>query len=134
MKLVMGRNVRPTVVMCSSMSEADSCRFSPELSSCDAGHSNALARRAVISVCCCPQAGAIMGSCLGNESAHFARGTSRAPRSCARRSELMRFRQVFRQVDAAQQQIRVLDWGVANATLEEVFIKFAQSIGAEGGS
>ena len=42
--------------------------------------------------------------------------------------------QVFRRMDAAQQQIQILDWGVANATLEEVFIKFAQSIGAEGGS
>jgi hypothetical protein len=26
---------------------------------------------------------------------------------------------------------QVLDWGVANATLEEVFIKFARQIGAE---
>ena len=42
--------------------------------------------------------------------------------------------QVFRRMDAAQQRVRILDWGVANATLEEVFIKFAQSIGAEGGS
>jgi len=53
---------------------------------------------------------------------------------CARRSETVRWRQVFRQMDAAQQRIRILDWGVANATLEEVFVKFAQSIGAEGGS
>lgn len=29
--------------------------------------------------------------------------------------------------------LTVLDWGVANATLEEVFIRFAKSIGAEGG-
>jgi ABC-type multidrug transport system ATPase subunit len=34
---------------------------------------------------------------------------------------------------AAAEGVRVLDWGVANATLEEVFIKFAKSIGAEGG-
>jgi hypothetical protein len=27
--------------------------------------------------------------------------------------------------------LQVLDWGVANATLEEVFIKFARSIGAK---
>lgn len=27
----------------------------------------------------------------------------------------------------------VLDWGVANATLEEVFIRFARQIGAKGG-
>lgn len=31
-------------------------------------------------------------------------------------------------------EVQVLDWGVANATLEEVFIKFAKSIGAEGGN
>jgi ABC-type multidrug transport system ATPase subunit len=31
-------------------------------------------------------------------------------------------------------QLNILDWGVANATLEEVFIKFAKSIGAEGGN
>ncbi len=30
--------------------------------------------------------------------------------------------------------LQVLDWGIANATLEEVFIKFAKSIGAEGGN
>ncbi len=29
--------------------------------------------------------------------------------------------------------LEVLDWGIANATLEEVFIKFARSINAEGG-
>ncbi len=29
--------------------------------------------------------------------------------------------------------VKVLDWGVANVTLEEVFIKFAKSLGAEGG-
>ena len=34
---------------------------------------------------------------------------------------------------AAKQQVTVLDWGVANATLEEVFIKFAKSLGVEGG-
>jgi ABC-type multidrug transport system ATPase subunit len=31
-------------------------------------------------------------------------------------------------------QVHILDWGVANATLEEVFLKFAKSIGAEGGN
>ncbi|KAL4523256.1 hypothetical protein Ndes2437B_g00384 [Nannochloris sp. 'desiccata'] len=31
-------------------------------------------------------------------------------------------------------QVNILDWGVANATLEEVFLKFAKSIGAEGGN
>lgn len=31
-------------------------------------------------------------------------------------------------------EVKVFDWGVANATLEEVFIKFAKSIGAEGGN
>ena len=41
---------------------------------------------------------------------------------------------VFAGVEAATAEgLRVLDWGVANATLEEVFIKFAKSIGAEGG-
>ena len=37
-------------------------------------------------------------------------------------------------MEAAKEQLKVLDWGVANATLEEVFIKFARSIGAEGGA
>lgn len=36
-------------------------------------------------------------------------------------------------MEAAKGSIEVLDWGVAHATLEEVFIKFARSIGAEGG-
>jgi hypothetical protein len=35
--------------------------------------------------------------------------------------------------DAGPHRLRVLDWGVANATLEEVFIKFARSIGAKAG-
>ena len=34
-------------------------------------------------------------------------------------------------METAQQRVRILDWGVANATLEEVFIKFARSIGAD---
>ncbi|GLI63912.1 hypothetical protein VaNZ11_007051 [Volvox africanus] len=38
---------------------------------------------------------------------------------------------VFDAVAAAKTQMQVLDWGVANATLEEVFIKFARQIGAE---
>lgn len=43
--------------------------------------------------------------------------------------------QVFAGMRRAQHQqaFTVLDWGVANAKLEEVFIKFARSIGAEGG-
>ncbi len=43
---------------------------------------------------------------------------------------------VFGEMENAVQngQVHVLDWGVANATLEEVFIKFAKSIGAEGGN
>lgn len=36
-------------------------------------------------------------------------------------------------MEAAAGRLTVLDWGVANATLEEVFIRFARSIGAEGG-
>jgi ABC-type multidrug transport system ATPase subunit len=35
--------------------------------------------------------------------------------------------------DASAERLDVLDWGVANATLEEVFIKFARSIGAKSG-
>jgi hypothetical protein len=35
--------------------------------------------------------------------------------------------------DDSAQRLSVLDWGVANATLEEVFIKFARSIGAKAG-
>lgn len=38
--------------------------------------------------------------------------------------------QVFNAMNAAKRDIRVMDWGVANATLEEVFIKFARTIGA----
>ena len=34
---------------------------------------------------------------------------------------------------AGARRPKVLDWGVANATLEEVFIKFARSIGAKSG-
>jgi hypothetical protein len=36
-------------------------------------------------------------------------------------------------MERAKSQMDVLDWGIANATLEEVFIRFARSIGAEGG-
>ncbi|KAL0019993.1 hypothetical protein WJX79_010913 [Trebouxia sp. C0005] len=44
--------------------------------------------------------------------------------------------QVFVQMRQVQHQhlFVVLDWGVANAKLEEVFIKFAKSIGAAGGN
>jgi hypothetical protein len=40
---------------------------------------------------------------------------------------------VFGAMAEAKQQLQVLDWGVANATLEEVFIKFARQIGAKAG-
>lgn len=33
---------------------------------------------------------------------------------------------VFAAVNAAKQRLSILDWGVANATLEEVFIKFCR--------
>ncbi|MEW5299847.1 MAG: hypothetical protein WDW36_002821 [Sanguina aurantia] len=39
--------------------------------------------------------------------------------------------QVFTAMSLAKQRMSVLDWGVANATLEEVFIKFARQIGAK---
>ncbi|KIZ06631.1 hypothetical protein MNEG_1315 [Monoraphidium neglectum] len=35
--------------------------------------------------------------------------------------------------DTSAGRLQVLDWGVANATLEEVFIKFARAIGAKAG-
>jgi ABC-type multidrug transport system ATPase subunit len=38
---------------------------------------------------------------------------------------------VFAAMAAAKPQMQVLDWGVANATLEEVFIKLARHVGAE---
>ncbi|KAG2437860.1 hypothetical protein HXX76_005478 [Chlamydomonas incerta] len=38
---------------------------------------------------------------------------------------------VFGAMAGAKTTMQVLDWGVANATLEEVFIKFARAIGAE---
>ena len=41
--------------------------------------------------------------------------------------------QVFKVMATAREQLQVLDWGVANATLEEVFIKFARQIGAKAG-
>ena len=41
---------------------------------------------------------------------------------------------MFRHMQTYQERARILHWGIANATLEEVFIKFAQSIGAGGGS
>lgn len=44
--------------------------------------------------------------------------------------------EVFAAVDAAvaAQELTVLDWGVANATLEEVFIRLAKDLGVEGGN
>lgn len=41
---------------------------------------------------------------------------------------------MFEAMEKAKASFTVLDWGVANATLEEVFIKFARSIGAEMGN
>jgi hypothetical protein len=41
--------------------------------------------------------------------------------------------QVFRVMATTHSKLQVLDWGVANATLEEVFIKFARQIGAKAG-
>ena len=38
---------------------------------------------------------------------------------------------VFQHMNQVKSQLEVLDWGVANATLEEVFIKLARSAGAE---
>ena len=38
---------------------------------------------------------------------------------------------VFAAMAGAKASMQVLDWGVANATMEEVFIKFARAIGAE---
>lgn len=35
---------------------------------------------------------------------------------------------VFDAMSAAKQQLTVLDWGIANATLEEVFIQLARSM------
>eukprot|EP00887_Chlorella_sp_A99_P004767 scaffold4.g4767.t1 len=42
---------------------------------------------------------------------------------------------VFEAMEGAARagELQIVDWGIANATLEEVFIKFARSIGAEGG-
>jgi hypothetical protein len=39
--------------------------------------------------------------------------------------------QVFSTMAQHKADLRVMDWGVANATLEEVFIKFARQIGAK---
>ena len=38
---------------------------------------------------------------------------------------------VFNHMNQVKGHLEVLDWGVANATLEEVFIKLARSAGAE---
>ncbi|EFJ45135.1 hypothetical protein VOLCADRAFT_64058 [Volvox carteri f. nagariensis] len=46
-------------------------------------------------------------------------------------AEEVSFSAVFREVAAAKAEMQVLDWGVTNATLEEVFIKFARQIGVE---
>lgn len=35
---------------------------------------------------------------------------------------------VFDAMSAAKQQVTVLDWGIANATLEEVFIQLARAM------
>ena len=41
---------------------------------------------------------------------------------------------VFAAMEGAKGRLTVLDWGIANCTLEEVFIKFARSMGVEGGA
>ncbi len=41
--------------------------------------------------------------------------------------------QVFEAMAESKETLGVLDWGVANATLEEVFIRFARQIGATAG-
>lgn len=42
--------------------------------------------------------------------------------------------QVFEEMEAVKGQVQVLDWAVANATLEEVFIHLARDVaGAQGG-
>ncbi|KAJ9504599.1 hypothetical protein QJQ45_030495, partial [Haematococcus lacustris] len=38
---------------------------------------------------------------------------------------------VFKVMAEAKQALQVVDWGVANATLEEVFIKLAKGAGAQ---
>ena len=59
---------------------------------------------------------------------------------CTRKFELptseVSLASVFDKMEKAVKNDEVVmqDWGVANATLEEVFIKFAKSIGAEGGN
>lgn len=40
---------------------------------------------------------------------------------------------VFERMEEAKGQLQVLDWAVANATLEEVFINLAREVGAKGG-
>ncbi|KDD76906.1 hypothetical protein H632_c71p3, partial [Helicosporidium sp. ATCC 50920] len=41
---------------------------------------------------------------------------------------------VFGTMSRAHAELNILDWAVANATLEEVFIKFARTTGVEGGN
>jgi hypothetical protein len=41
---------------------------------------------------------------------------------------------LFKTMGEKRADLEVLDWGVHSATLEEVFIAFAESIGAEGGN
>lgn len=41
---------------------------------------------------------------------------------------------VFSTVELAKSQFAILDWGISSATLEEVFIKLARSLGVEGGA
>lgn len=40
---------------------------------------------------------------------------------------------VFEAMAGARQHLEVLDWGIANATLEEVFIRFAKNMGERNG-
>lgn len=41
---------------------------------------------------------------------------------------------VFAGVEAARGRLDILDFGVSNATLEEVFIDLAKRLGVEGGN
>lgn len=38
---------------------------------------------------------------------------------------------IFAAMEQAKSRMTILDWGVSNSTLEEVFIKFARKLGVE---
>lgn len=44
------------------------------------------------------------------------------------------FAKIFTAMERAKSCLTILDWGVSNSTLEEVFIKFARSLGVQGGA